>query len=119
SSAIDFIRDIQPMFAGHCHACHGAEKQKNGLRLDRKADALQGGDSGRALVPGKSAESRLYKYVAGLDPKIIMPQKGERLTTNQVELLRAWIDAGAPWPETPSTLNPLPSTTSHWACVPP
>ncbi|HEV3440803.1 MAG TPA: c-type cytochrome domain-containing protein, partial [Gemmata sp.] len=52
--SVDFNRDVKPFFAKHCISCHGSEKQKHGLRLDRKADALKGGDSGVAVVPGKS-----------------------------------------------------------------
>jgi mono/diheme cytochrome c family protein len=50
--AIDYARDVKPIFAKHCISCHGAEKQKSGLRLDQKAAALAGGDSGKAIVPG-------------------------------------------------------------------
>src|ERR1044071_57409 len=52
---VDFAKDIQPLLAKNCYSCHGPEKQKNGLRLDRKVDALAGGDSGKAIRPGKSA----------------------------------------------------------------
>ena len=114
SNVIDFARDIQPIFAERCYSCHGAEKQKSGLRLDRKTNALAGGDSGKILQPHKSAESLLIKYVSGLDPEKIMPPKGERLTTNQVALLRAWIDGGALWPDNleSGTRN---ERIQHWA----
>src|SRR4051794_36209278 len=91
----DYAKDIQPIFAGACYSCHGEKKQQSSFRLDRKADALKGGEGGKAIVPGKSAESPLVRYVAGLDPDIQMPPKGERLTAEQVGLLRAWIDQGA------------------------
>ena len=53
--AVDYARDIQPIFAANCYKCHGAEKQKSALRLDRKADALAGGESGeKAIVPGNA-----------------------------------------------------------------
>src|SRR5881409_1913718 len=51
---IDFVQDIQPILTNSCYECHGAEKQKGGLRLDQKAAAFKGGDSGPVLVPGKS-----------------------------------------------------------------
>ena len=94
---IDFARDIQPLLAKNCIACHGADKQTSGLRLDRKKAALLGGDGGRSIIPGKSAASRLIHLVAGLGEKV-MPPVGERLTAPQVGLLRAWIDQGANWP---------------------
>jgi hypothetical protein len=114
AAPVDFQRDIQPIFAERCYSCHGAEKQKNNLRLDRKAKALAGGDSGPSIVAGKSGESRLFKFVAGLDPEIVMPAKGERLTSNQVTLIKEWIDAGAAWPEEMEE-NPA----NHWAFKPP
>src|SRR5262245_17724882 len=52
---IDFPRDIQPLFSDKCVKCHGAEKQKGGLRLDSKAAAFKGGDDGKVIVPGKSS----------------------------------------------------------------
>ncbi len=68
----------------------------HGLRLDHRPGALNGGESGLpALLPGNSGESRLVAYVAGLDPEIVMPPSGERLTEEQIAVLRAWIDQGA------------------------
>ena len=99
ATSMDFARDIKPLLANHCLKCHGPEKQKGGLRLDIKASALKGGDDGKVILPGKSAESRLVHLVAGLEADKLMPPKGERLTAHQVGLLRAWIDQGAPWPD--------------------
>ncbi|MFM8222723.1 MAG: c-type cytochrome domain-containing protein, partial [Planctomycetaceae bacterium] len=62
---VDFDREIRPLLATHCLACHGAVKQVAGLRLDREADALRGGDSGKAFEPGRAAESLFMKYVGG------------------------------------------------------
>ena len=114
-SSVDFKRDIQPIFSERCYSCHGADKQKNNFRLDRRANAFAGGDSGPSIVASNSAESRLYRYVAGLDEKIVMPAKGERLTTNQVALIKNWIDAGATWLEEIVAENPA----NHWAFKPP
>ncbi len=97
--AVDFVRDIQPILAKNCYSCHGPERQKSELRWDVKAVALKGGEHGPALVPGDSAGSRMIQLVAGLNPDLIMPQKGERLTPAQIGVLRAWIDQGAKWPE--------------------
>jgi hypothetical protein len=101
SHVVDFKRDVQPLLAERCYSCHGVEKQKGGLRLDRKADALAGGDSGKVILPGESAESVLIHNVAGVDPDNLMPPKGkaEPLTPRQIGVLRAWIDAGASWPD--------------------
>jgi mono/diheme cytochrome c family protein len=111
---IDFVKDVQPLFAAKCVGCHGAKKQESAFRLDHKASALKGGNVGRAIVPGKSAESPLIRYVAGLDPDLTMPPEGERLTAEQVGILRAWIDQGADWPDSASvSLNSRGA--DHWA----
>ncbi len=95
---IDFQRDVRPILAGHCFACHGPSKQKGGLRLDRKRPALQGGDSGPVIVPGRAEESLVLRLVAGLDDDRIMPPGGKRLDAWQLATLRGWIDQGADWP---------------------
>ena len=101
---VDFATEIRPLLNQHCLACHGPEKHKNAYRVDRKATALAGGDThGVAIIPGDSARSPLIHYVSGLVEDMLMPPKGERLTTAQIGLLRAWIDQGAKWPEAPGT----------------
>src|SRR5262252_7920003 len=63
---VDYAKDIQPIFEKSCYACHGPKQQMVGLRLDSKKLAFDGGQSGKAIVPGKSAESHLYQRVAGI-----------------------------------------------------
>ncbi|MDB6024123.1 MAG: Protein of unknown function (DUF1553)/Protein of unknown function (DUF1549)/Planctomycete [Verrucomicrobiales bacterium] len=93
---IDFIQDIQPILESRCYSCHGPDKQEDNLRWDTKSSALR--ISEPVIVPCKSAESRMIHLVGGLDPNLVMPKKGERLTPEQIGLLRAWIDQGAAWP---------------------
>jgi mono/diheme cytochrome c family protein len=99
SVTVDFVKDVQPILSQNCYSCHGPQRQKAELRWDVKAIALKGGEHGPDIIPGKSAESRVIQYVAGVNPDLIMPQKGDRLTAAQVGLLRAWIDQGAKWPD--------------------
>jgi mono/diheme cytochrome c family protein len=96
---VDFSRDIAPIFDKSCLRCHGPERPKSGFRLDNRDSALKGGKEGVDILPGKSAESPLIHYVSGLVPDMQMPPegKGDPLTAGQIGLLRAWIDAGAPW----------------------
>ena len=114
SRQVEFDRDIKPIFAASCLGCHGSKKQKGGLALHRKAPALAGGDDGPAIVPGKSAESRLIRYVAGLDDDHPMPPdgSGKPLTAEQVGLLRGWIDQGADWPEDSKSAS---EGSDHWS----
>ena len=100
---VDFAREVAPIFREHCLACHGPEKQKSDYRLDVRDTAMKGGESGeKAIVPGRSADSPLIQFVAGLDADTLMPPKKSekaRLTAEQVGVLRAWIDQGAMWPD--------------------
>jgi mono/diheme cytochrome c family protein len=113
SRKTDFAKDIQPIFADRCYECHGPKKQEHSLRLDQKASALKGGDSGLAIVPGKSADSLLIHAVAGArDDLKRMPKKGDPLTAQEIGLLRAWIDQGAEWPDSTVAEKDF---KQHWA----
>src|SRR3954464_10064941 len=87
---VDFVRDVKPILQKSCFSCHGPEKQKGELRLDVRMLALKGGESGRAIVAGKSSESLLMKLVRGEDDDRVMPAKGERLTPAEVDLIARW-----------------------------
>ena len=96
---VDFYRDIEPLLKEKCQSCHGPAQQLSGLRLDDRKAALAGGNTGAVIKPGNSADSRLIHLVAGLSKELRMPLNGEPLTTEQIALLRGWIDQGASWPE--------------------
>jgi len=110
---IDFVKDIQPIFAEACIGCHGPKKQESQYRLDHKPTALKGGELGIDIVAGKSAESRLIQLVAATKADEAMPRKGERLTPEQIGLLRAWIDQGAQWPDSASVT--VRDAKDHWS----
>ncbi len=112
---VDFTRDIEPIFARHCISCHGPSKQESDFRVDDRNRLMQGGDYGEpAVVPGKSDASLLVKFVRGDDPDSVMPPEGDRLSDDEVSLLRAWIDQGAAMPV--SEVAEL--TTNHWSLQP-
>lgn len=99
ASAVDFVREVRPIFEKHCYECHGSKKQKNDFRLDIKSIALTGGEEHAPnIIPGKSAESPLFQFVSGADEKTTMPPK-EKLSSAEIDLLKRWIDEGAVWPE--------------------
>ncbi len=106
--AVDFEKDIKPLFEAACIKCHAKGKDKGGFSLETRDAFLQGGDTGPAAVLGKSAESYIVELVAGLEPDSIMPKKGTRWTPDQVGLLRAWIDQGAKWPAGLTFAKPPP-----------
>lgn len=97
---LDFARDVRPILESSCWKCHGLEKQKGGVRFDRRQDALGKGDSGeKAIAPGKANESALIQRVEAVDAEVRMPPKGDPLSRDKIEILRRWIDEGARWPE--------------------
>ena len=91
---IDFARDVEPLLAKRCYVCHGPQQQMSGLRLDSRETAMKGGAAGVDIKPGDSAGSRLVRLVSGVDQKV-MPPAGARLTSEEVGIVRAWIDQGA------------------------
>src|SRR5439155_16780941 len=102
-AAVDFAeqfeKEVRPVLEESCFKCHGPEKQKGGLRLDRKADMLGGGDSGEpAIAPGKSAESLLLTRITSTKTDEVMPRKGERLKPEQIAAIQRWSDNGAHGP---------------------
>lgn len=113
---VDFVRDIQPILKSRCFECHDGAKQRGGLRLDQKVAAMKGGENfAPAIIPGKSAESPLVRFVAGLEDGLQMPPEGDRLTAEQIGLLRAWIDKGAAWPDSASASDDV---AGHWSFRP-
>jgi mono/diheme cytochrome c family protein len=111
---VDYLRDIKPILAQNCYACHGPDKHRSGLRLDTAAAVLHGGNSGPAVIAGQSGESLLVKAVTGAKDVKAMPPKEPRLTAQQIALLRTWIDQGAkaPLSEVAATAA---NRSKHWA----
>src|SRR5262245_10679671 len=101
---VDFGRDVQPIFQRSCFKCHGPEKQKGGLRFDRRQGALATGDSGKkAISPGRTEESELIRRVETGNTEERMPPNADPLNREQIKILRTWIEQGANWPETGTT----------------
>ena len=100
ATPVDFSRDVQPLLAKRCFACHGPGTQEGGLRLDEQVGALAKLDSGaHAILPGKALESVILARITSTDPDVQMPPEGPRLTASQVDTIRRWIDEGAEWKE--------------------
>jgi hypothetical protein len=96
----NFTREIRPVLAKNCFACHGPDEshREGGLRLDIRIDALRELDSGKiAIVPGKSAESELIVRITSEDNELRMPPAkiGHALKPSEIALVKEWIDAGA------------------------
>lgn len=112
-AAIDFVRDVQPILVEHCYQCHGPDKQEGGLRLDRRAAALAGGDTGPWLVAGQSGASEIVRRISATDDERMPPPDAQSkpLSAEQVAKISSWIDAGAVWPESQAGSN-------HWSFQP-
>ncbi|MBI2805032.1 MAG: PSD1 domain-containing protein [Planctomycetes bacterium] len=111
---VDYARDIAPIFAKRCIRCHGPKRAEGGLRLDVRRRAHIGGDTGPALVPKQTKKSELLRRINAGDDKR-MPPAGDPLTDKQKDLLRAWIEQGAAWPD---ELAGKEDHQSHWAFRP-
>ena len=102
---VDFARDVQPIFRQNCIGCHGPAKQNNGLRVDRRSSVLKPGV--RRVVPGSSENSFLYHRLAGSDFGMQMPPTGA-LRPEQLQIVKAWIEQGAEWPDSLANEIELP-----------
>ncbi len=103
TARLDFNRDVRPILSDACFACHGpdARKRKGDLRLDT--------EQGRGVVvPGKPAESELFRRITATDLRQMMPppKAGRKLSAAQVAVLKRWIEEGGRW-------------QAHWAYVAP
>ena len=107
ATPISFNRDIRPILANNCFACHGPDEKHRETKFH--FDTEDGAYAKRGvLVPGKSADSLLVQRITNPDPDEHMPppDSGHSLTDRQIGLLRRWIDEGAKW-------------DTHWAYVGP
>jgi hypothetical protein len=106
AGAIDFARQVKPIFDARCLECHNDEKRKGGLSLTTYGDALDGGRSGAAIRPGNAAASLLLRRISGeIEPQ--MPKDEAPLGAAEVAVIRAWIDDGArPAPDAPPAPAP-------------
>src|SRR5438128_3939334 len=115
---VDYQRDIRPLLADKCFACHGrdAEHREGGLRLDEREAALKGGESGeKAITPGQPDKSELVRRIFSSDPDERMPpaKSKKELSAGEKELLRRWVAEGAEykahWAFTAPVKPPVPA----------
>ena len=105
--AVDFDRQVRPILSDNCFTCHGPDEKRRmaGLHFDTKEGAFS---KAGVIVPGDSSKSRMYFRVSNPNEAMRMPppSTGHKLTPQQVETIKNWIDSGAKW-------------ETHWAFVPP
>ena len=126
-----FEARIRPVLADNCQRCHGPSKQRGGLRLDSRADAMAGGDNGKAVVPGDPANSLLLQAITESNPdlKPMPPPPNTKVSAQQIADLTQWIRMGAPWPGQEKTVTAgstirrgkfeiTDKDRGHWAFLP-
>ena len=98
--AIDFARQVQPILAKHCYACHGPDEAEGGLQFTSKEAAFSELDSGfHAIVAGKPGESEVFKRLTAEDEHERMPAEADPILPEEIEIIRKWIHQGAQWHE--------------------
>lgn len=119
-----FEKHIRPMLVQRCQSCHGPDKQKGGLRLDQPEWISQGGESGKIIVQGKASDSLLFQAVSYQHDTLKMPPRG-KLTDEQIQHVKQWIDSGAGMPAASASTSSAPSTSfnlderlKHWCYQP-
>jgi hypothetical protein len=95
SEPVDFATEVHPILVARCLGCHVGAKAAAGLSLGSRADMLKGGAGGPALAPGDSAKSLIVKRILGGEGVARMPFGGEPLRSDEISLIRRWIDEGA------------------------
>ncbi len=107
---LSFNRDIRPILSDNCFACHGFDPKhrEGGLRLDTFEGATADRDGAHGIVPGKLSESDIWQRITSDDADVVMPppKTNKRLTAEQRETIKRWIEQGAPYER-------------HWSFEPP
>jgi cytochrome c553 len=127
AGAIEFFeKQVRPLLVARCFECHSAqaEKLKGGLRLDSRAAALKGGDTGPAVLPGNAKESLLVDAI-NYGEIYQMPPKS-KLPAAEIAVLTKWVEMGAPWPKDDGAgaavavkeFNLQQRKSSHWCWQP-
>lgn len=121
SRTVNYEKDIKPILEKSCFRCHGAESPKSRFNLTTQETALKGGRHGVDILPKQSGQSPLIHYVSGLVEDMHMPpNSSQALTSDEIGLLRAWIDQGPIWSKAEPPGPPLTFSASpqlRWIAV--
>lgn len=115
-----YTKSVSAILEKHCYECHGPDDRKGGLRLSNEADARLGGDSHvSALAPDDSGVAPLMRRITSDDEKFRMPQKGPRVSPEEIAILKAWIEAGATFGDSSVTTGASPAKPVFWSFMKP
>ena len=112
--AVDFEKDIKPIFEKNCYKCHGEKKQKAGVALHKKYLAFQEADAGESVIIPHNMESILLEVIEEEDEDFRMPPK-KALSHKEIALIKTWVKEGAVWPSD----EKAPEDEIHWAYIKP
>lgn len=90
---VSFEKELMPIFKAYCISCHKPDKKKGKLDMSTYADLMKGGKQGSPVKPGEPEKSILVEMISGPEPE--MPEKGDKLKPEQVELISRWVKQGA------------------------
>jgi uncharacterized membrane protein/mono/diheme cytochrome c family protein len=97
---IQLVTNVRSILAHNCYKCHSGAKIEGELRLDEKEFVFAGGENGKVIQPGNTGESELIRRISlSKNHKDVMPSKGKLLSKDEIQLLRLWVEKGAPWPD--------------------
>ena len=119
-----FREKIEPVLKAQCFGCHSrqADEVQGGLRLDFKAGVLRGGDTGPAIVAGKSGESLLIQAIRHEGDLVMPPKKEQKLSDKTIADFAKWVEMGAPDPRekepTDADDSKFEEARKHWAFQP-
>ncbi|MCI0364125.1 MAG: hypothetical protein L0219_09610, partial [Phycisphaerales bacterium] len=103
AEVVDFQRVVRPILSNNCFQCHGPDRNTRlaGLRLDTREGAFAARKNGTPVVPGNPQASLLYQRIthAGVARRMPPEDSHKTLTAEQKEILKRWIEQGAPWKE--------------------
>ncbi len=105
---------VRAIFANHCLSCHDAKEADGELVMESYELLMKGGEKGRDIIPGRSSESRLFQQITHqIKPFMPPPKKAAKLPEEEIALIRAWIDAGAPGPKAGEVATPTSRPASR------
>ncbi|MFM8252158.1 MAG: WD40 repeat domain-containing protein [Planctomycetota bacterium] len=105
STAVSYFKDIRPIFQAQCHGCHQPAKAGGDYVMTTFAGLVKGGETGAAILPGKSAASELIDQITPKNGQAEMPKGKPPLSESQIALIKSWIDQGAK-DDSPSSARP-------------
>lgn len=97
AAPVDFSHQVVPILRKHCAECHTGNKKKGGLSMNDRAALLEGGEDGKAVVPGHPNEGALLEALTTTDKDKQMPPKGARVSAEEIAVLKGWITEGVSW----------------------